>query len=78
MIEGQDESWEFAMDSVTILIHVLLNFWPDPASILPLAMLFACLLGNRGSTPWLGRRARPSPAQDDRHWEPKPSLQWAS
>jgi hypothetical protein len=51
------------MDSVTtlILIHVLKNFWPDPASILPLAMLFSRLLGTRGSTPWLGRRARPSP-----------------
>lgn len=68
------------MDSVTILIHVLLNFWPDPASILPLAMLFACLVT---AAPRLGLAAvlgpaQPSPAQDDRHWEQKPSLQWAS
>lgn len=63
------------MDSVTILIHVLLNFWPDPASILPLAMVFACLVP---AAPRLGLAAVLGPAQDDRHWDQKPSLQWAS
>lgn len=48
------------MDSVTNLIHVLLYFWPDPASILPLAILFACLAT---AAPRLGLAAVLGPAQ---------------
>jgi hypothetical protein len=48
------------MDSVTILVHILLYFWPDPASTLPFAMLFACLAT---AAPRLGLAAVLGPAQ---------------